>query len=1098
MAQVMRRFCVAIAGVVLAASGPASAQVTSYGWAGTVDTSWANAANWRSGAIPGTGGTNYGCLFITNNTGSALYYTAALGDSYLGNTNTTTGSGRVLRVADSGSTGALYITGGTLETRGAGGDMIGNSAGSFGAIVVDGGKYVSATNQNMLFGNAGARAVFTVNSGTGLVGTIDAKNTAIGEINLNGGLFQVNQITRSGSMNLSINFNGATVRARTAQPSWMPVAGTTYSIGAGGAILDTAGVSVGLAGNLPGVGGLTKNGDGALTLGGANSYDGVTTVNGGSLIVTNNTGLGSATGGTVIASAGGIVKLGNGVTVTGESITLLGTGGDNFGALQAAGNSTSTWAGPVFLQSNAGTAAPRIGAFAGGVLTVSGPIANGASGVNLYISPSASGGRVVLSGTNTYSGLTGIVRGTLALGRNDALPTGTSLILNVANIDGESSAFDMAGFSQTVASLSGSATGLQPYLITNSVAGLGVLTVNQSTNTLFRGAIGGNLSLVKSGAGSLTLSNATTHTGPTVLNAGTLVVMAENGLGGSAVTVNGGTLALGTTNAIPGSLTFTGGNNTAALGATTALDQNFIEWAAAKVSGTVPVLVSGANSANSLVFTGAMGGTFFGGVGAAANSGAASWGDSTLRLGGGSGSLAYSAAIGGSSSVIIGPVGGSVSSAVTLAAGNTHTGSTTINSGTLRILADSSLGNAPGSATPGHLIINGGTLMGPTNDVAVHANRGVAIGTNGAAVGALAGGVIRLLGVVADLPGEAGRLVTTGDGVIVLVNANTYSGGTVVSPGGQLVIQGNQALGSGTVTLAGGTLRPSTGASANTDVSNAVIVAADSSFSSSNAKHTTFLGAVTLSGGDRTLTLTGTDTATIAGPIGGDGIGHGFTKAGTSTITLRGTNTYGGATRITGGTLALAGEGTLTNSPSIEIGSGAVLNVSGRTGGSMTLVSGQTLKGAGTFTGGLITGSGSTLAPGASPGVLTVSGTLTMDAGSTFSVELNGTTAGTQYDQLAMGGGSLNLVSPTLAVTLGFVPAEGDSFQIITGMVGFDPGFFGEFSGRPDGSTFTVGSTEMKIDYNETDITLTVVPEPASLGAIGLLAAAALLRRRMR
>jgi autotransporter-associated beta strand protein len=244
--------------------------------------------------------------------------------------------------------------------------------------------------------------------------------------------------------------------------------------------------------------------------------------------------------------------------------------------------------------------------------------------------------------------------------------------------------------------------------------------------------------------------------------------------------------------------------------------------------------------------------------------------------------------------------------------------------------------------------------------------------------------------------------------------------------------------------------------------------------------------------------MSGNDSATFVGPIGDGGSGHGFTKAGTSTITLRGTNTYGGATRITGGTLALAGEGTLTNSPSIEIAAGATLNVSGRTGGSMTLVSGQTLKGAGTFTGGLITGSGSTLSPGTSPGTLTVNGSLTMDAGSTFTVELNGLTAGTEYDQVAMGGGALTLNGAALDVTLGYVAGLGDSFQIVTGLVGYNPGVSGIFSGKADGSTFTVGSTELRIDYNSDAISLTVVPEPASLGVVGLLAAAALLRRRMR
>jgi hypothetical protein len=57
----------------------------------------------------------------------------------------------------------------------------------------------------------------------------------------------------------------------------------------------------------------------------------------------------------------------------------------------------------------------------------------------------------------------------------------------------------------------------------------------------------------------------------------------------------------------------------------------------------------------------------------------------------------------------------------------------------------------------------------------------------------------------------------------------------------------------------------------------------------------------------------------------------------------------------------------------------------------------------------------------------------------------------------------------------------------------------GEFDSRPDGSTFTVNTTEFQIDYNANDITLTVVPEPSSLGLVGLLGLLGWLnRRRMR
>lgn len=447
--------------------------------------------------------------------------------------------------------------------------------------------------------------------------------------------------------------------------------------------------------------------------------------------------------------------------------------------------------------------------------------------------------------------------------------------------------------------------------------------------------------------------------------------------------------------------------------------------------------------------------------------------------------------------MVIGPVGGATNSVVVLPAGNTHTGPTTVNSGSLHILADSSLGTPPGTPTPGHLTLNGGRLFVHTaTDTTLNTNRGIAIGTNGAGVGAE--NIVRIPGVIADVPGEAGVL-TIFAGTIVVAGENTYSGGTVIPSGAKLVIIGNRALGDGPVYLRGGVLRTSASAAAVTYVSNAVLIEANSTMGESVSRHVTYLGPVTLVGGTRTITLNGADTATFAGPIGDDGFGYGLTEAGSSTLTLSGTNTYTGPTRVAGGTLALSGEGTISNSASIQIDAGATLSVTDRTGGSMSLVAGQTLKGGGTFAGGSITEAGSTLSPGLSPGVLTFNGTLQMSSGSVFSVELNGTTAGTEYDQVNMNNNGLTLLSPTLAVTLGFMPALNDTFLIFTGLNGYDPVFNGTFDGKPDSSVFSVGSTQFRIDYNATDITLTVVPEPAALGALGLAAAlSVLLRRRMR
>ncbi len=1066
------------------------------GWRGVVDTDWNNPANWVAGTVPPTGGGPFSvCIFVTNQVGFPLYYTAAQG-STIYNNGTGVGSQRPLRIAADGTspTGALYITGGVLESRGSAGDVIGNLANSFGTLAVDGGVYIH-TNQMLLFGNSGARAVFTVNSGTALVATIQGVNTATGEINVTGGRLIFDRITTNGTIRLNLFVNGGTLQSRSAQSSWMP-GNVNVQLGSAGAVISTLGGSVSLGAPISGTGGLVKTNDNTLTLSGTNSYEGVTIVAGGTLVVGNNSALGSTAQGTEVRS-GAILQLANGVAVTGETVRIIGNG-DNYGALQAAGGGTSVWNGAVLLDSNAGSWAPRLGAQANGALVIAGPIMNGAAGQHAYFSGHGTTGRVILSTNSSYTGITGIIRGIVQLGVDDALPTGTRLILNVAGIGTDASIFNLAGFNQTVAAL-GNASTAQPCVITNSTATLSTLTVNQSaTNTAYSGTIAGAVSLVKSGSAMLVLSNQTTHTGATLLQNGTLVIVPANGLSASAASVANGTLLLGTTNAVPAGLSFVGASPSAALGPTYTLDQPFLDWAGSAVAGTVPVIVSPSNFTSSLTFTGGLAQTFLGAWGSVTNTGGAAWADGTLRLGGGAGTLVYAAVISGPTNVAIGPVGGNPASVVVLLSNNTHTGTTTIRSGTLRIDSDANLGAVPAGPVANALVINGGTLLGPAADITLHTRRGIQIGAEGAAIGAPGGGILRIGALVSDVPGEAGVLLTTGTGILVLSGTNTYSGGTWVMPGSSLVIMGDRAVGDGPLVLTGGLMRAAATAAATTYVSNNVVLAANSTVGGANNKSLVFLGPITIAHGTRTVTAaTGNDLTYFDGPIGDGGNGYGLTKAGTGTVILRGTNTFTGPLRVTAGTLRLAGQGSVASSL-IEISAGATLDVTTRSSGDLTLASGQTLRGSGTFAGGLIVGSGATLAPGLSPGILTVNGNVTMSSGSVFEVELNGLTAGTQYDQLNMNGNMLALVSPTLQVVLGFTPALNNTFTIVTGLSGFDPVWNGTFAGLPNASTFTVGTTEFRIDYNTSDITLTVVPEPHTLSLLGLVAGAWLLRRRIR
>ena len=161
---------------------------------------------------------------------------------------------------------------------------------------------------------------------------------------------------------------------------------------------------------------------------------------------------------------------------------------------------------------------------------------------------------------------------------------------------------------------------------------------------------------------------------------------------------------------------------------------------------------------------------------------------------------------------------------------------------------------------------------------------------------------------------------------------------------------------------------------------------------------------------------------------------------------------------------------------------------------------GGVLRGTGTVEGSVTVASGGTLAPGASPGILTVIGPVTLTAGANFVVDLSGAIAGSGYSQVALNsGGSANLNNATLTTTLNYAPSIGDTFTIITGGT-----VTGTFAGLPQGATVNLGTFmgtpyTATIAYNATSVVLTV-PEPtcilAACSAVGAIVAGIRARRR--
>ncbi len=95
---------------------------------------------------------------------------------------------------------------------------------------------------------------------------------------------------------------------------------------------------------------VTKTGSGILILSGANTYSGLTTINGGILQIGNVAALGTIVGGTTVTS-GGVLDL-NGISLsTAEPLTLNGTGISNGGALINSSATAVTFNGAITLAS---------------------------------------------------------------------------------------------------------------------------------------------------------------------------------------------------------------------------------------------------------------------------------------------------------------------------------------------------------------------------------------------------------------------------------------------------------------------------------------------------------------------------------------------------------------------------------------------------------------------------------------------------------------------------------------------------------------------------------------------------------------------------
>jgi autotransporter-associated beta strand protein len=575
----------------------------------------------------------------------------------------------------------------------------------------------------------------------------------------------------------------------------------------------------------------------------------------------------------------------------------------------------------------------------------------------------------------------------------------------------------------------------------------GVVRFNRSDSLTFFGSSAGTGSIEKQGTGTLNLIGNYAHTGGTTISSGIVT------LGTGATT---GTLAGNVTN----NALFIFQNSTATTYAGTLTGTGTVSQ-----NGSTLVTITGALNHTGPTNVGGSGGLAIGNGGTAGSISANINVSSFVRFNR-SDILTYAGNTTGSGQL---QKQGAGSLRITGSLG--HTGGTTVSGGTLQIGVAGTTGSISGNITNNAFVAfnrsdnltYGGVISG-TGILSHSGNSVLTLTGNHTYTGETrtdAGSTLSLgnggtTGGILATAADPATIVTNG---VVRFNRSdslTFFGssagtGSIEKQGtGTLNLIGNYAHTGGT-TVSAGILTLGTGATTGTLAGN---VTNNALFIFQNSTATTYTGTVTGTGtvsqnGSTLVTITGALNHTGPTNVGGSGglsIGSGGSagsissninvssfvrfnrsnalayggaitgagdvqKNGGGTLTLSGVHTYNGDTVINAGTLALTGGASIASTPSIVVASAATLDVSGVTSGAnfsagrFALASGQTLTGRGTVVGDLGVRNGATLAAGGSPGTTSVTGDVDFDPGSTFGIQLSGATdADVHRSRLALTG----------------------------------------------------------------------------------------------